>query len=603
MLSAGELAFTGDTDTLLLANGFRLLDGRCDSGFYPAPATYENAHGIADYTHFNTVSYDATRIMRRDVLGIRMYSSADGRESQYFVLLYIMLVAIWIIAIINRAVQKSVRRAVLYTGIILIGWITARLISWTLDEVGMFNLTFWYSYYIFQLTLPLVILWLAWMIDKPEGRTVIPIWMRAVHLINGILLLLVLTNNLHQWIFILELPEPKWSVPFTYTYGFVFYLVQAACWIPLLAGVVMLLYKGRQGLRKRGVFFVLALFGLMAAYAIGYMLRVPIAWESDITMTIGLFVLLLLETSIRSGMIPVNSKYAGLFAHSPLSMQITDQAGTVALSSEHAKTTDKAVYATSFALSQSPLQYNETTLLFSDAITGGYVYWKEDIAQIVRLHKEIEASVRKLKAANTVLEKEEAIKRAVSEEASRTQLMQQLEDEIAVHIARLGTMIEQLENTAEQPKSAARVTLLLAYIKRRCNLFFREREADAFQAEELSVYMDELAELAGFSDVGIIFTCELKGRIPIRRAMIFYDFFYHMLDWAASLTDLRILAHLGSESGSIVLRILPSEGAHTFHLDEVVHTAILAENGSYTIKELDDGAAGIRLAFPEGGEY
>ena len=143
--------------------------------------------------------------------------------------------------------------------------------------------------------------------------------------------------------------------------------------------------------------------------------------------------------------------------------------------------------------------------------------------------------------------------------------------------------------------------MLLAYIKRRCNLFFREQDGAVFQADELAVYMDELSEMAGYAGVRIIFTCELNGSIPVRRGAVFYDFFYGVLDWAAGLTDLRVLAHLGSENGNVVLRMLPSADAHAFRIDETVLAAILSEDGSYTVKELDDDAAGISLSFPEGG--
>ncbi len=600
LLSASELVFSGNAEASMLSSGFRLLDGRCDAGLYPGPAAYENAHRIADYTHYNAVSYDATRIMRRDALHVRVYSSADGREHLYWVLIYIMLVAVWIISIINRAVQKSVRRAALYTGVILTGWITARLISYQLENAGLFSMTFWYSYYIFQLTLPVVVLWLAWVIDKPEGGTPMPIWMRAVHLINALLLALVLTNNLHNLVFIPNMADPEWGVHYTYTYGFVFYLAQGGCWLPLIAGVIMLLHKGRHGLRKRGVLLLIALFSLLAAYVIGYETRVPIAWESDYTMTVGLFILLLFETCIRSGIIPVSSKYARLFAHSPLSMRITDKKGIESLSSEYAQTHDGAMYANAFTPSRLPRQYDETTLLFSDEIAGGYVYWKEDIAQVVRLHKEIEESVRRLEAANAVLAKEEAIQRAVSEEIARTQLMKRLEAEIAGHIERLNAMMEELERAQDQKKAMARIALLLCYVKRRSNLFFREQEAHTFQADELTLYMDELSEMAGYSGVGIVFTCELGGGVSTRRAAVFYDFFYSVLDWATQLPGQSILAHLGSENGSVVLRMLPSEDARAFRPAESVRAAVLSENGSCAIKELDDASAGISLSFPEG---
>ena len=600
LLSNNELVFAEDAEALLVSSGLRLVDGRCDAALYSGAAAYENAHRISDYAYFNAASLDATRSMRRDVFHTRMYSSADGREHLYWVLLYIIPVAVWILSIIHRTVQKAVRRAVLYTGIILIGWITARLISYQLENVGLFNLTFWYSYYIFQLALPVVILWLGWVIDKPEGRTPLLGWMRAVHLAGAVLLALVLTNNLHHLVFVPDLSHPRWGITYAYTHGFVFYLVQAACWLPLIAGVILLLHKGRGGLRKRGVAFLFALFGLLAAYTTGYILQVPIAQDSDITMTTGIFIMLLLETCIRSGIIPVNSKYRALFAHSPLAMRIIDTEDRLVFASETAVRAGQAAPVPGVATATGP--QDENTLLFDAEITGGRVFWSKDISALNRLHREIAESVAKLKAANVLLGQEEAVKRAIHDETEKARLMQQLEDEIVGHIHRLNAMMEQAENSMASPKFMVRITMLLAYIKRRCNLFFWEQETAAFQADELTLYLDELSEMAGHAGVSVLFTCGVRGSLPIRRATIFYDFFYAALDWAAQRAELRLLAHLGRENGAVILRMLSSEDARRFGLDEGIQAEILSQGGQFSVKELDDDATGISLSFPEGGE-
>jgi len=67
ILSNVPLVFSGDVNALLLANGLRLLDGRCDSALYPNEADYRNAYKINDYKHYNTSCLNATRVMRRDV--------------------------------------------------------------------------------------------------------------------------------------------------------------------------------------------------------------------------------------------------------------------------------------------------------------------------------------------------------------------------------------------------------------------------------------------------------------------------------------------------------------------------------------------------------
>jgi hypothetical protein len=261
----------------------------------------------------------------------------------------------------------------------------------------------------------------------------------------------------------------------------------------------------------------------------------------------------------------------------------------------------------------------ENTLLFSSAITGGTVLWQEDITVLNRLNREINESIDKLKAANSLLMEEEKIKRILFQENERTQLMAQLEKEIAEHTARLNSMIEQFETARDKPKAKARIILLLAYIKRRCNLFFRERETEALPVHELLVYLDEISEIGGLLGVRIKVTGTLKDeKITVRHLTLFYDFFYNVVYWASWLesstypSGTSIIANLAKDngtlrrgckprfpSGSTVLQLLPSADAHTFEMGKGLEAAILAQGGLYTVKELDEDDVGIALSFRE----
>lgn len=242
----------------------------------------------------------------------------------------------------------------------------------------------------------------------------------------------------------------------------------------------------------------------------------------------------------------------------------------------------------------------ENTLLFSSAITGGTVLWQEDITVLNRLNREINESIDKLKAANSLLMEEEKIKRILFQENERTQLMAQLEKEIAEHTARLNSMIEQFETARDKPKAKARIIMLLAYIKRRCNLFFRERELEALPAYELLVYLDEMAQIAGYAGIKIKVTGVLKDEnISVRHTTLFYDFFYNVVYWATWLEKMSIIANLAKENGSTVLQILPSTDAYTFEMGKNLREAIALNGGSYEVKVLDDDDVGIALSFKE----
>ena len=565
LLSNRPLAFEGDADAALRSAGLRL----------PGEEDYENAVRLMDYTHLNTVCQDAMRVLRRTVLRTRLYTSADGREHLTFILFYMILVVMWTAAVVQRAMQKGVRRAALATGAILLCWSLVRLVKYQLDSATGLDRYLWYSFYLFQLALPLALLWLAWTIDQPGDRGAPPEWLVFPALAGAALAVLVFTNDLHHWVLRIDYGNPNWSSD--YSYGPGYYVVMACCVVPALAALALMLLKSGRNPRKRGFVLPLAFCGLLAVYGAGYLLRVPLAWESDITMVMGLFTLLFLETAIRAGMIPVNTKYKQLFTHSPLAMQIADSGDNIVLSG-----------------GAGPLRRDGDTLLFAAPIAGGRALWQEDIGALNRLHREVEEQARKQAVANTVLAEEERIKRAAEEENARTQLMSQLEDEIAGHTARLSAMLESAG-------SAAGIVLLLCYIKRRCNLFFRERETQRLPADELAVYIDELAELAGYAGVKIISSCVMSEPLGMRRATLFYDFFYSAVGWAAQQRCPCMLAHCGDEQGTPVMRLMSCEDAMSFRPPQDLAAAIAAAQGLFSVKDLD-GAAGLSLSFPEGGE-
>jgi len=565
LLSNQPLDFAGDADACIAAAGLR-----------PASAAdYEGADRVKDYDHLNTVYRDIDRAVRRNVLRTRLYSSADGREHLMLALLYILLVTIWTATVIRRVMHTGVRYPAILLGVLLLGWAVLRLMKYQVPDDGTLNRYLWYGYYLFQPALPLVLLWLAWSVDQPEGRVKPPKWFALPAAATGALIALVFTNDLHNWVFRFDLSQPKWYSDYSHAFGY--YVVLAVCIILVLAVIAILLIKGARNPRKIGFVLPLGLCALLAAWGVAFILRIPLAWESDSAVVIGLLALLSVETALYTGMIPANTRHRQLFAHSSLAMQIADSNGNV-------------VYTSARCLSR----HNEDALLFSTPIAGGHILWQEDIAALNRLHREVEAQAHRLTATNALLTKESEVKRAIEEERVRSQLLLQLEAEVAGNIGRLLDMIDNRE-------SAARITLLLCYTKRRCNLFFRGLETQLLPPDELTICIDELAELAGHANVRIVTAGQIKTPMPLRRATLLYDFFYSAVDWAVT-EGLGVLASLDSGRGTVSIRLLTSAGARPFQAEESLAAAIASAGGTLALKDLDD-AAGIILSFPEtGGE-
>ena len=124
---------------MLLSEGFRLPDGRCDNTLYPMEAAYENAARVKNYARISAIFQEATQILRQNVYYTRSLTSADEPVYQLIVLIYVIILVVWTASVMQRAMQKKVRFAALVTGILLLGWITVRLINYQLSTINCFR--------------------------------------------------------------------------------------------------------------------------------------------------------------------------------------------------------------------------------------------------------------------------------------------------------------------------------------------------------------------------------------------------------------------------------------------------------------------------------
>ena len=598
LLSNAELSFSEDIDSLLVSAGFRLTDGRHDETLYPAAAAYETAVRISDYEHFNTVCLDGDRVFRRNVLNTRLYSSADGREHQLFPLIYMIILIAWTASVFRRAMQKSVRRSAFVTGIILLCWMTVRLIKFQIADESVLGLYLWYSYYLFQLALPPIALWLAHTIDRPDNNR-IPKWIVTFATLNAALIILVFTNHFHGFVFQIDFSKLKWAKD--YGYGLGYTIIQFVNYSLMGLAFVMMIIKCGRSSRKKSLVFPLAFIFVLFLYGYGYFAKIPIALDSDFAMITALLTLLFFESALRTGLIPINKKYTAFFTNTTLGIQITDIDGKAVLASVSASPHNPDVLAAALASSPLPLPLDENTLLFANGIRGGDVFWQEDVTGLNLLHAAVDESVSKLTAANAMLAEEEKIKRIIAEENEKELVMARLEAEIAGYTAKLSAMAQQLENESDRHKKAAGIAILLCYVKRRCNLFFREQETHIMPSGELTGYLDELAGIAAYSGTRIVVSSDVNTGLSVRRAALFYDFFHSVIEWAGLQSRPHVMVHFREGGGRVILRLLPYASPKSFAPGDELTKAIASNGGKIAMENLDDAAA-ISLSFPQGGD-
>lgn len=553
--------------------------------------------GLVNYTKYLTIII--ITLIQIKILNFKEYIINDNGKDFFLALIFIIIFTIWAVSVLRRSMQKGISYAAFFTGIILNGWILVRLIKYQIESNSILNRYLWYSFYIFQLSLPLVLLWMAWAIDKSENEIIPPKWWRTMAILIGVLIIFVFTNDLHGFVFHLDLNRQDWAI--NYSYGFGYYIILFVCMMNISLFFIILVEKSIRNPRKKGLIFPIGIFIIFGIYNYKYIIRDPFIYKTDLTIITGIFTMLMFESCIQSGLIPVNTKYIDLFTRSPLKMQIINKDREIALASARAVPLPRDILNKTINSSPIPI-LQDNSLLFAKPIPGGYSLWHEDVSQLYQLHKDLQESTQMLMEANAMLGEEEKIKRVVNEKFAKQQLMEQLESEIAERIKHLSTMIENLPNSENHAIETTRIALLLCYIKRRCNLFFQEKKTKTMDGEELIVYIEELSEIANYSDIQITTMKEIKGSIAIRYAILFYDFSYTVADLAVRTNISCIIQNIGSKDNFITMGFLTSEDLNEFKLEASLITAIKTAKGKIIKKDLED-TRGISISFPiKGGE-
>lgn len=597
LFSDVPLALEPGLDAALLSAGLPLASGERPQDF-PGDYRWARTLGEEDYDWFLKVTGDSSRDLRRQVFHTRLYTTADMREHILSALFLSAAILLWKGTVSHRMMRRDVRRVVSLLSWLTVGWLLLRLFKYQQLTEGTLTRMCWYGYYLFQLALPVALLYLTEILDRAEGekRLAHPLWPPLVCYVLSVLL--VLTNDLHRLVFRFDL-EGNWASD--YSYGLGYWLMIAFSLLFFVLAVVKLFYKGRKSAYWGGKLFPLLFCGGLIFYVIAYVYRVPLAWESDITVNICILSVLFFETVLHAGLVPVNIQYQRLFAFAPISLTILDENGRTVLSSRSAHPISRSIWKRLLMDMEQPLLRDSNTQLHAIPVRSGMAVWQEDLSRINRLKREIQDVQDRLEAANRLLREEGEIKkRLMTVEANRS-LFEQLDRDMEQRVASLTRLIKTLPKTDKPKGLTAYITLCLCHIKRRCNLFFLARQGELLPGDELELYLDELAELARYAGLQTLIRCGQKEALEIRSAALCYDYAFETISWALKETASPLMGYLESEGSDLVFRFLPGGDPTQWHFSEELITSVSAMGGQIACKDLDD-AFGICMRIPLGGE-
>ena len=458
--------------------------------------------------------------------------------------IYIFLFTAWWISIRSRIVQSQVRRHLLSISALMILWLLLRSIKYAVFQTDVCRYL-WYGYYLPMLFIPTFALMVAMSLGRAENYR-LPRWTRLFYFVAGSLFLLVMTNDLHQWVF--TFPG---SVMTDEGHGYAFGYYIALAWMLLCAvsSIVMLLARCR--LPHSRVYRVLPLipFALSIAYVYASLRKVYWVWAlaGDITVAQCLMFASIFESCIQCGMIQSNLGYDELFEATSLQVQITDRelcTKYVSAAMKEPLTQNELRYMT-----LDTVRLDGDTLLKRHPLRRGYVFWREDVSELNQIRKELELARDELRVTGDVLAAENAQQERLLKLTEENRLYDMMAAQTAGQIALLRKWLTELQRT-EDPERAGRllgqVIIVGTYIKRRSNLIFVGVQRGSISVQELRLCLNESAENLNLYGVDCKALVKGDGQLSFEQAAKAYDLFETVVE--ATLDSLHSLL-ISIESG------------------------------------------------------
>jgi hypothetical protein len=460
--------------------------------------------------------------------------------------IYVFLFSAWCYSLWIRIVQTQVRRYLVAISALMVLWILLRSIKFSIENTDA-ERWLWYFYYFPMLFIPMLSVFVSRSLGKGEDFR-LPRWTKLLYVPTLLLLLLVLTNDLHQQVF--SFPSGVLSDrAYRYESGYFFVLA----WEALCAGFALLsMVKNCRIPRSRRIRWLpLVPLALSLAYAYAYVEKVPWVWvlAGDMTVSQCLIFASILECCIQCGLIQSNLGYDELFEATSLPVQITDPAFCPQYVS--AAMQEALPQSELRQMQQDTVHLSDDTLLKRHRLRRGWVFWKEDISALNQIRKELELTRDELRDTGDVLTAEKAQHARWLKLTEENRLYDMMEAQTARQIAMLRDLLAELQKTEDSNRARhllGQVIIIGTYIKRRSNLIFVGEQRGAISVQELRLCLNESSENIIVYGADCKTIAKGEGQLTVEQATQVYDLFEAVVETELeSLRALLISVEVGAQ--------------------------------------------------------
>ena len=521
----------------------------------------------------------AAAVLRQ--IGFQVEAPFNWLFSFFRSVIYIMLFAAWGISVCRRIIQPQVRRYLTAISALMVFWVTARTLRHLFAETPWALRHLWYLYYLPMLFIPLLALFVAQSLGKPDNFR-LPKWTALLYIPTAALLLLVLTNDLHQLVF--RFPEDAVVWMNEYRYGIVYFPVVGWMVLCALTALVIMLVKCRVPNSRKVLVLPFVPVVLSVIYGALYIFQLP--WlrliAGDVTVVFCLLIAATLESCIQCGLIQSNTHYNDLLLSCTLRVQLTDPEYQRLLSSRSAEPIPLQIMRQT---ETGPVRLDGGLRLSGAPVRGGHVLWTEDVSELLEVLEELQDVKDSLEDNNALLRAEYTLKAREAHIAEQDRLYNIIQRETAPRIkllAELTDAFETMGDEAQRKQILGKMAVIGAYLKRRSNLIFLADKTPLFQEKELHLTFGESMDNLELCGITCGLLSELEGPVEARQLMKMYDLFEEIVERSID-TMSTITVWIGPADGALRITVNTDSAANLSPLGSDSVSALRDEDGEWQL--------------------
>ncbi len=402
--------------------------------------------------------------------------------------LYALVILLWARHMENRVLKASVARRFKTIAILLIGYLGTRTLKYeVLIQAPAAMPRIRYIYYFFILTVVHMVFLTSLNVGRSERDSIDKRW-DLLWIPTGLLILLILTNDLHGLVFVTGGQAPGFR-----QYGPVYLFTNV--YILLLAALTLVITSKQSLAEKRlkSISLPLLVLGICFLYTLLYIIDWPpfhyvkIAFQSA-EFNI-LTVVLFIESLVFARLIPSNRDYESFLSMSSLNMGMMDLKGHMVLQPTRGPKVDAEEVRRA---SERALAVNENTLLESSSIHGGTCFWFADLTDFNRLKSQLVAANEEMLSENELLMANNKLQEKMAKVWEQREIRETIHRKLQPQFTGLKAIMDHLPDEREAYEDALKDACILnVYIKRFSNLYLLSRNKGFLPLSELRLSFEE----------------------------------------------------------------------------------------------------------------